>query len=187
MRKTLVVGLIVLVFTALPAAAQKVYVDFDASVDFESFKSFAWANTAPTSIEANHPYLHAFIKETIEYRLTQGGMIENAEEPDLLVTYHAGTQEEFQVMVTSYGYSYGGGWSWDPFWGTAIVTTGAMVNTYDRSMLVIDIWDARKKQAVFRGTASKVFSEKPEKLANEIEKAIEKIGKKFRQKYEKTR
>jgi len=186
-KAKLILVTIALLIAAAPATAQKVYVDFDTSVDFSSFKTFAWAETAPTSIEANHPYLHSYIKNTIEYRLTKGGMVEDTGDPDLFVTYHAGVEEEFQVMVTSYGYSYGGGWYWDPYWANTVVTTGAMVNTYDRGMLVVDIWDARKKEAVFRGSASQVLSENPEKMAGQIDKFVEKIGKKFRKKYEKTR
>lgn len=158
---------------ALPAAAQKVFVDWDRAANFESFKTFAWAETAPTSLEANYPLVHSLIKNAVEYELASGGLIEDTDDPDLYVTYHTSTKESVQFLTTSFGYSYG------PYWGGSGASSG-MVNTWAKGTLVIDIWDAREQQAVFRGTASKVFSEDPNKALKQVDSSITKIAEKFR-------
>lgn len=179
MNKTTVL-MLVMVAVAVPAAAQKVYVDYDRSVDPGSYTTFAWAETPPTSLEANFPLGHSFIKNSIEYEMTGAGLVEDTEDPDLYVTYHTASKESLQLMVTSFGYSYGPGWGWDPFWGMSAGASSVQVNTYDKGTLIIDIWDARTKQAVWRGTASKVVSEDPEKALRQIDKAITKIVEKYR-------
>ena len=176
--KNPIVIMTVLLLAAVPAAAQKVYVDWDPTADFGSFKTFAWAKTAPTSLEANYPLIHSFIKNSLEYELASGGLVENTDDPDVWVTYHASAKQSIQVMTSSYGYSFG------PYWGGAGASS-AMVNTYDKGTLVIDIWDARKKEAIIRGTASKVFSDEESKALKQIDKSITKIVTKFRKMREK--
>lgn len=179
MTKTAAAAL-VLVALAAPAAAQKVYVDYDRSVDPSGYKTFAWAETPPTSLEANYPLVHSFIKNSIEYELTGAGLTEDDDDPDLYVTYHTSSSEALQLMVTSFGYGYGPGWGWDPFWGMSAGASSVQANTYEKGTLIVDIWDARTKQAVWRGTASKVISENPEKALRQIDKAITKIVEKYR-------
>ena len=179
MMKT-VIALFVLAAVAVPAAAQKVYVDYDRTVDRSSYKTFAWGEGPPSVLEANHPMAHSFIKQSITAELTKGGFIEDTENPDLYVIYHTNPKESVQVMVQAYGYAYGAGWGWDPYWGTTMVTGSSQVNTYRKGSLIIDIWDAHTKLAVWRGTASKVMSEDPEKVLKQIDKAITAIVEKFR-------
>ena len=171
--------LCLIIAAALPAAAQKVYVDYDRNADFAKYRTFAWAETPPTSLEANFPLAHSFIKNSIELELTGAGLIEDLDDPDLYVTYHSASKESLQLMVTAYGYSYGAGWGWDPYWGSAMVTGSGQVNTYKKGTLIIDIWDARTKLALWRGSASDVISENPEKALRQVDKAITKIVKKY--------
>lgn len=179
MTKTVTL-MLVLVAAAAPAAAQKVYVDYDRSADFSKYRTFAWAETPPTSLEANFPLGHSFIKNSIELELTGAGLIDDPDDPDLYVTYHTSHKESLQLMTTAFGYTYGPGWYWDPFWGGMMVTGSGQVNTYEKGTLVIDIWDARTQRALWRGTASKVVSENPEKALRQIDKAITKIVEKYR-------
>lgn len=180
-------ALALIIAAAVPAAAQKVYVDYDREADFSKYRTFAWAETPPTSLEANFPLGHSFIKNSIELELTGGGLIEDLDDPDLYVTYHTASKESLQLMVSAFGYAYPPTWGWDPYWGTAMVTGSAQVNTYKKGTLIIDIWDARTKHALWRGTAEKVISEDPEKALHQVDKSITKIVEKYRSMREKER
>jgi hypothetical protein len=61
------VGIILMVtLLAAPAVAQKVYVDYDKSVDFASYKTFAWKAPSEASLEGESPGLperHAQARE----------------------------------------------------------------------------------------------------------------------------
>lgn len=168
---------VVALLVAAPAAAQKVFVDYDRSADLESYKTFAWGPTPDTSIKGESPLMHSRIKNAIEYHLTEGGLVEDMENPDLYVTYHTSTKEEVQLHTTGYG--YGGGWGWSPYWGGGMSSSTTTSHTYERGSLIIDIWDAKKKEAVWRGTAQAVVKQNPERAAKQIEKAINKIVKRW--------
>jgi hypothetical protein len=53
------------------------------------------------------------------------------------------------------------------------------VNTVHVGSAVVDIFDAKTKKLVFRGTAKDELSDKPEKNEKKIEKATEKMFKDF--------
>jgi hypothetical protein len=174
--------LVVALAMAAPLVAQKVHVDYDRSADFNSYKTFAWARTPDTSLEGQSPLMHSRVKNAIEYHLTTGGLTQVTENPDLYVTYHTSSKQEVQLHTTGMGYGYGGGWGWDPYWGGGMGGMGSSTTTsttYERGTLIIDIWDARKKEAVWRGSAQAVVKDNPQKQAKQIDKALQKISKKF--------
>jgi hypothetical protein len=180
MKKTL--GLVLMVvLVALPAAAQKVYVDYDRDAIGRDYKTFAWQDTGPT-VQEYAPLMHTRIKNGLEHLLTARGLIAVAENPDLYVTYHTSSQEELQFSVTGYGYGYGAGWGWDPYWGGPSASGGGAsttVSTYEKGTLVVDIWDAKTKQIVWRGSAVAAIPEDPKKGEKLINKALEKMVKQF--------
>jgi len=168
-----------------PAAAQKIFVDYDRSADLDSYKTFAWGPTPETSLQGESPLMHSRIKNAIEYQLTTGGMTEDTENPDVYVTYHTSSKEEVQLHTTGMGYGYGGGWGWDPFWGRGMGmgSTTTRATSYERGTLIIDIWDAKKKQAIWRGSAQAVVKQNPQKAAKQIDNAIAKIVKRWQKMY----
>jgi len=168
-----------LVLFAMPAAAQKVHVDYDRDAINNDYKTFAWGDTPETSLRGESPFMHSRIKNAIEHYLTEGGLTEDTEDPDLYVTYHTSSKEEVQFYTTSLGYGYGPGWGWDPYWGGGMSTSTTSATTYERGTLVIDIWDAKKEEIVWRGSASAVVKENPEKLAKQIDNALKKMIKKY--------
>jgi hypothetical protein len=180
MRKSLGLVLMVVLF-AMPAAAQKVYVDYDRDAIGRDYKTFAWQDTGPT-MQEYAPLMHTRIKNGLEHLLTARGLIGVADNPDLYVTYHTSSQEEVQFSVTGYGYGYGAGWGWDPYWGGPSASGGGAsttISTYEKGTLVIDIWDAKTKQIVWRGSAIAAIPEDPKKGEKLINKALEKMVKQF--------
>jgi hypothetical protein len=175
MRKTLGLGLLV-VLCAMPAAAQKVYVDYDRDAVGRQYKTFAWQDTGPT---AGTPR-SAPASERPGALVDREGFIAVA--GGLYVTYHTSSHEELQFSVTGYGYGYGAGWGWDPYWGGPSASGGGAnttVSTYEKGTLVVDIWDAKTKQIVWRGSAVAAIPEDPKKGEKLINKALEKMVKQF--------
>jgi len=170
---------IIFILAALPAAAQKVRVDYDRTADFDSYKTFAWGPTPETSLEGTSQFMHSRIKNAIEYYLAAGGAIEDSKSPDLYVTYHTGAQEDVRFSTVSYGYSYGPGWGWDPYWGGTMGNTVTTATTYEKGTLVIDIWDAGTKEIVWRGSASATVPEDSQKAEKLIDKVLKKMVKQF--------
>lgn len=161
-------GLIALfmLFGVSSALAQKVNVDWDKSAEFSKYKTYAWLeskNRAPNDLT------HKRIIENIDQQLAAKGFRKVDSNPDTLVVYNAGVKE--QVSVQGNGYGYG------PRWGGGSVSLTKFVEL--QATLVVDLSDAPKKELIFRGIATDTISDNSEKNAKKIQKAAEKIFKKY--------
>jgi hypothetical protein len=165
------------------ASAQTVYIDYDKNFDRSTVKTFAWAETEG-SVEKVDPLLHSRIVNGIEHYLSQAGMAEVDGDPDVYVTYHTSSKEEVSISSTSVGYGYPGGWVYGGYYGAygygSVGMTSATVSTYQVGTLVVDIWDAKSKNLVWRGLAGDVtISQNPEKMAKRLDKALAKLAGKW--------
>ncbi len=179
------VASLVLAAGAVPASAQKVYIDYDRSVDFDQYKTFAWARTTETSLEDTSPLMHSQVKNSIEALLSQGGLTQVESDPELYVTYHTEERDEMRLDTTNWGYGFGGGWGWDPYWdwGPGWTSSTTRAYNYTRGTLILDIWDAEKKELIWRATAEAVAKDNPQKAAKQVDKAVRKMGKKWQKMY----
>ena len=117
----------------------------------------------------------------IEEALTEKGWTNAyAHAADTLVLLH-GASEKHKSLSTFYSgmggyraYRYRG-WAGGMGMGSATTTT----TEYLVGTLVVDIFDAKSKQLVFRGTTAAELSDKPEKDAKKLDKAASKMFKDF--------
>lgn len=171
--RALLAGSLLVVFSTI-AAAQDVKVDFDKAFDFSTARTYAikigtsWGNNLS----------ERRVLDEIDQGLAGKGLKKVDEgQANLRVVLHGATQTKhdattfYSGMGGGYGYRYGG------FGGTGTATT--MVNEYKVGTLVVDMFDAKTKNLVFRGTAEDEISDKPEKNAKKLEKASEKMFKDF--------
>jgi hypothetical protein len=183
MRRVFWIAILALLITLPASAGIKIEVDFDRDADFDSYKTFAWKDTPKTSLRGVSPLMHSRIKNAIEDDFAKGGLQQVGldEDPDILITYHASVNEEVHYNTAHYGYDYGFGPGWG-YYGGYYGGMGSSMTTshaYNRGTLVVDIWDAKTKNLIFRGAAKAIVKPSPEKSAKRIDKTIKKMGKKF--------
>lgn len=171
-------------FIALPAHAAKPQIQWDKAYDFTQVKTYQWQIPADESLAQSNPFLHQFIQQQLEAKLTEAGLTKTDGTPDVYVTYHGSTQTETQLHSDSFGYGisgYGmGGWGMYGYGMGPVSTTTRVVN-YTKGTLVVDIWDPDTKQLVWRGTANDILiSDSNEKTQKNISKAIEAMAKQNR-------
>jgi hypothetical protein len=161
-------------FTLLGSAAfaQDVKVDFDKDANFGAIKTFslrigtAWGN----------PISEKRVIAEFEQALTEKGWAKADEaKADAIVVLHGATQVKKDLNTFYSGGMGGYGWRGMGGMGTASTT----VTEYTVGTLVVDIFDAKSKQLLFRGTASDELSDKPEKNAKKLAKASDKMFKDF--------
>ena len=157
-----IVAVIGLLMTAAIVYAQKVNVDSNPAAPWATYKTYAWVNGTPAQDPLNEQRLHA----SIDDRLAARGLAKNATAPDLIVTTNVTTQQR-QDFVPS-GFAYG------PWWGG-----GGYVDTWLEGTLVVDFYDAKTKQMVWRGVATATASEKPTKNMEKMNKALDKMFEKL--------
>ena len=122
----------------------RVYSDFDSSVDFSTYKSFAFLKEGVDQVEISDLDKRRILK-AIDTVLVNKGYVKS-EQPDLLISIH--TQAKEKVYINSSA-GWGWGWGWNPwFWGGPQTQT---VSTRTEGTLYIDFIDAANNQLVWQG------------------------------------
>jgi hypothetical protein len=103
---------------------------------------------------------------------------------DLVIVYQLAVKQEKEINSYSTGWGYGPGWGSFYYGGGGFggsTSTNTSVTTISVGSLNLDIYDAAKKQLVWRGIASKTLDPKakPEKQERNIAKAAAKMLKNY--------
>ena len=160
------------------ALAQQVNHDFDRSADFRKCKTVAYQ----VCMRIDNPLVDKRIVADLEKALALEGLTKADGDADVNVTYHSSTTEDIAIDTTTWGYGYGRGWArghggYGYGYSGGPVSSTTTVRKYTRGTLVIDIWDARTKELVWRGTASDSVSDDPAKNDKKVQKALQKLFK----------
>jgi len=168
-----------LVLAAVPAMAQKVNVDYAHDFDFDSIKTFQYVDTADSNLD--NSLMAERVVSMLKKELGEGGLTEVDSNPDILVTYHATTQENRSFNTTSMGYGgYGGHHGgWGGWGGGGMGSSMTRETTFTEGTLIIDAYDPSDKKMIWRGTGTVTVKSKPEKQIKQIDKIFHKIGKKW--------
>jgi hypothetical protein len=154
-----------LLLLPMRAAAQKVTTDNDGKAPFASYKTYGWGTGTP----ATNPFGEQRIHDGVDERMAKAGFKKTDTNPDVIVATHAVAQEQKELIASGFG----GGLRWGGGMGTA------SVSTYLVGSLVVDLYDGKTKQLVWRGTATDSLDDKPEKNAGKIVKALDKLFKAY--------
>lgn len=148
------------VLLATIAYAQKVSVDSNQSAPFASYRTYAWTQGTPAPESLFEQRIHAGVSA----QLAAKGLMQVNDAPDLYVATHAVTQEHPQLVVNGFR------------WGLGATAT---VQEYAVGTLVVDLYDAKTREMVWRGVATDSVSDKPQKNTERINKALEKMFAKY--------
>jgi hypothetical protein len=156
---------LVIGFAAI-ASAQEVHTDYDKNAVFEKYHTYSWGR-----VQTSNPLWQTRVEDAVDKSLQEKGWQKVASGGDIVVSAVGAThnQQEYTTF-----YDGMGGWRWHGI-GEATTT----VDTYKVGTLVVDLYDASNKQLVFRGTSSNTLSDKPENNEKSLDKAVDKMFKKF--------
>jgi hypothetical protein len=168
--RSVVVALLLVVASASSAAAA-VQVERDPDVDLASFRTFSVKVGTPWG----SPICETRVAHAVSDVLVAKGLAP-VDEPsaDLLVVLHGSTKEK--QHLTSF-YTGWAGWGWRHRWGYVAPTY--FLHEYTERTLVVDMFEAKTKQVVWRGTASGIASASFERIHRRLEKALEKMFRDF--------
>ncbi len=153
--------------------AQKIKVEYDKSLDFSKYKTFAWGHHDAVS----RPMLALAIAGAIEEDLTKMGLRKVESDPDVYIKMYGSVDSEMSVSYSDPLYIGMGG---IPPFGTAFVMWGYMPGgttavTVYKGQLVVDVIDASQKKLVWRGMATEKLSDNKQKLVKQVNTAVEKM------------
>ncbi len=123
--------------------------DFDHSVNFRSYKTWAWYPQQPTDTEGGpaqgyDSFLDKRLRTAVESEMVKKGLTRVEKNPDVYVAFSAKVEDKQRVdpyfnSPFAYRYNYGLGRTTSP------------VTEYKAGTVIIDVVDAKRKELAWRG------------------------------------
>ena len=175
MRRTLTA--VALTLLSVSVFAQDVQTDYDKAANWPAIKTFSIS----IGTKWGNPLGEARVLQELDKSIVEKGWAKADEgKADAIVVIHGATEVKKDLNTFYSGGVYGGygygGWAG---YGMGMASSTTSVKEYTVGTLVVDMFDAKTKKLIFRGTASDELSDKPKKNAQKVEKASDKMFKNF--------
>jgi Domain of unknown function (DUF4136) len=153
-------------------SAQDVKTDYDHNANFTQYKTYSWEQ-----VKTKDPLFVDRIKSAVNAALTAKGWTQVNSGGDVSIIAIQTTQDQ-QTLNTFYD-GMGGGWGWRRFGGGGFGEATTTTETYKVGTLIVDLYDAKTKQLIWRGSSSDTLSNNSDKNTKNLDKGVEKMFKKF--------
>jgi len=152
--------------------AQQVKTDYDRSTNFGQYKTYSWAQVkTKDALDVDR------IKAAVNATLAAKGWTQVDSGGDVSIVAIEITQNQ-QTLNTFYD-GFGGGWGWRRFGGGGFGEATTTTETYKVGTLIVDLFDAKTKQLIWRGTSSNTLSNNSDKNIKNLDKGADKMFKHF--------
>ena len=160
---------IVFLFILGSCSSVRVNSDYDKSVDFSQYKTYAFHKQGIDKVQISE-FDKKRILHAIDAELSKKGMTKS-ENPDLLINILTKERERIDVDQYNAGWGYGWGYGWNPYlWGGRTYISSSTEGT-----LYIDLIDAKKKELVWEGEGVGYLTEQHSKKESQINEFVAKI------------
>lgn len=171
LQKVMFVLMGMMILFASTVSAQQVKTDYDRSANFGQYKTYSWEQVkTKDALDVDR------VKSAVNAALAAKGWSQVGSGGDVSIIAVETTQTQ-QSLDTFYN-GFGGGWGWRRFgggFGEATTTT----ETYKVGTLVVDLFDTKTKQLLWRGSTSDTLSNNSDKNIKNLDKGVEKMFKQF--------
>lgn len=149
-----------------------VRVDFDHHVNFSQFRTFSFAH-----VKSDDPFFQQRIVDAVSRNLEADGLqpVPSGGELELTAVGAVHNQRMYQTFYDSPAFGY----YWWGFPGYPAYRTRTRVVNYQVGTLVLDMYNGRTKDLVWRGIASNGISSHPEENIGRLNQAVDKLLKNF--------
>ena len=153
-------------------SAQQVKTDYDRGANFAQCKTYSWEH-----VKTQDPLDVDRIKNAVNAALAAKGWSQVNSGGDVSIVAMEITRNQ-QTLNTFYN-GFGGGWGWRRFGGGGFSEATTTTDTYKVGTVVVDLFDAKTKQLIWRGAASDTLSNNSDKNIKNLDKGVEKMFKQF--------
>ena len=153
-------------------SAQQVKTDYDRSANFGQYKTYSWEQVkTKDTLDVDR------IKNAVNVALMAKGWIQVESGGDVSIVAMEITRNQ-QTLNTFYN-GFGGGWGWRRFGGGGLGEATTTTETYKVGTVVVDLFDTKTKQLIWRGATSDTLSNNSDKNIKNLDKGVEKMFKNF--------
>jgi hypothetical protein len=153
-------------------SAQQVKTDYDRNTNFGQYKTYSWEQVkTKDALDVDR------IKTAVNAALSAKGwtMVDSGGDVSVIAMEITHNQ---QTLNTFYD-GFGGGWGWRRFGGGGFGEATTTTETYKVGSVVVDLFDTKTKQLIWRGTSSDTLSNNSDKNIKNLDKGVEKMFKHF--------
>src|ERR1700757_3376208 len=165
-KKSIFPSIAMFVVFTVASFAQQVKTNYDHSANFSQYKTYSWAK-----VQSKDPLVVDRIKDAVNAALAAKGWTQVDSDGDVSIVAMEITQNQ-QTLNTFYD-GFGGGWRWRGVGGFGEATT--TTDTYQVGTLVVDLFDAKSKNLIWRGSSSDTLSNNPDKNTKNLDKGVKKM------------
>jgi hypothetical protein len=165
-QNTLFFSIATLFVLTAASFAQQVKTDYDHNANFGQYRTFSWEK-----VKTQDPLLVNRIKDAVNGALTAKGWTQVESGGDVCILAMEITQNQ-QTLNTFYD-GFGGGWRWRGLGGFGDATT--TTETYQVGTLVLDLFDAKTKTLIWRGSSSDTLSNNADRNTKNLDKGVQKM------------
>jgi hypothetical protein len=148
------------------ASVPHVDIERGAGVDLSRYRTYAWREQPNTQ----SPLVRQRIVAAVDRALADKGW-RMADDADVALAAHVTAREE-ETLETIYDSSQWNQWRWHDLPGVGDTRVVTLVVPYTIGTLIIDIFDVRTRQAVWRATAEGSVPPSPEKINVAIDRTV---------------
>ncbi len=163
-----------LVACAAGCTSVDVKTDFDPTVDFSRFKTFAFTGMTDLNQTGvlDNSLMHRRLERMIGTELRQKGLTQTSldQHPDLLVHYRVGVKDKEQLQSRAGDEAF----SWGEKYGWSKSYSGVSSYEYREGTLITDLVEPANKTLVWRATIVAEMKDATKKNIELTEKAIKK-------------
>jgi len=153
-------------------SAQQVKTDYDRSANFGQYKTYSWEQVkTKDTLDVDR------IKNAVNVALMAKGWTQVESGGDVSIVAMEITRNQ-QTLNTFYN-GFGGGWGWRRFGGGGFGEATTTTETYKVGTVVVDLFDSKTKQLIWRGATSDTLSNNSDKNIKNLDKGVEKMFKNF--------
>lgn len=158
-----------LLFLLVSCGSVTVNSDYDHTVDFSKFKTYAYHKSAIDKADISDLDKKRILRSIDEVMLAKG--FAKSESPELLISIFTKAHEEVNVNQFNSALGYGWGFGWNPF-GFGL---NASISRHTEGTLYIDIIDASRKEMIWQGNGQGYLTQNTLKKDERIKEFVTKI------------
>jgi len=163
--------------SATSSFAIDVKIDFDRTTDFGRYKTFCWQK-----VGTRNPLWIERIRAAVGSALTAKGwsQAESGSACDIAVVAME-IKRNHDTVNTFYDDVGGGwgGWGWRGFGGDGFGESTKTTETYQTGTLIVDLFDAKNKNLVWRGSAADTLSKNSDNIIKKLKCPVHKLFEQF--------
>jgi hypothetical protein len=172
LQKAVLVLMGMMLLFAGKLSAQQVKTDFDRNANFGQYKTYSWEQVkTKDALDVDR------IKGAVNAALTAKGWTQVDSGGDVSIIAMEMTHDQ-QTLNTFYD-GFGGGWGWRRFGGGGLGEATTTTETYKVGTVVVDLFDTKTKQLIWRGSSIDTLSNNSDKNIKNLDKGVDKMFKNF--------